>query len=92
MMAFSISEVVMDMSLLDNLSYMFTFSIIFAIPAGSIYSSAIYRVLKSDDQNQKEQAVAWVLNAMDLGSLLAAAITAWVLINYYPEIVANPPS
>lgn len=91
-MAFSISEVVMDMSLLDNLSYMFTFSIIFAIPAGSIYSSAIYRVLKSDDQNQKEQAVAWVLNAMDLGSLLAAAITAWVLINYYPEIVANPPS
>jgi len=91
-MAFSISEVVMDMSLLDNLSYMFTFSIIFAIPAGSIYSSAIYRVLKSDDQNQKEQAVAWVLNAMDLGSLLAAAITAWVLITYYPEIVANPPS
>ena len=91
-MAFSISEVVMDMSLLDNLSYMFTFSIIFAIPAGSIYSSAIYRVLKSDDQNQKEQAVAWVLNAMYLGSLLAAAITAWVLINYYPEIVANPPS
>ena len=68
----------------NSLSWMFTFSVLFSIPAGSVYSGVINKILSSKNQevvqSEKEPALNWVLIMMDAGSLLAAAFTAFIFI------------
>lgn len=79
-----------------SLTLLFLFSILMAIPAGSVYSSIIYKALDDKDdrvqENEKEMVINWILIMQDAGSLLAQAATAFILIVFYRSIVENPPS
>ena len=66
----------------------------FALPAGSAYSGSIYLIIENRGnrltENQKETGIIWIENCMDLGSGLASLINAYILITWYPDIVAAP--
>lgn len=100
----------------DGLILMLVISIIVGIPAGSVYSGSIAKILDNEislrihdgiyfrqeldteeaenmelTEGERELAINWILIMMDLGSFLAMGISAYVLINYYPAIIINPP-
>ena len=78
----------------DNLAYLFIFSLLLGIPAGSIYSSSLYSAnsgghhSKEEDQDgkqgadikmkEREMAVNILFMAMDFGSLVAQGVAAYL--------------
>mmetsp|Transcript_23957 Transcript_23957/g.36712 ORF Transcript_23957/g.36712 Transcript_23957/m.36712 type:complete len:121 (-) Transcript_23957:54-416(-) len=68
----------------DNLAYLFTFSLLLGIPAGSIYSSSLLTVnsggLKGQEISKKERemGVNLLFIAMDFGSLLAQGVATFL--------------
>jgi hypothetical protein len=84
-----------DFTLFHNMTLMFVFAIFFSLPAASIYSAVIVKILSPKEdyipQNQKESAINWVLVFQDAGSMFAQIATAFLLLKYFPEVMNNPP-
>lgn len=90
-----VDDGIQDFTLFNSLTSLFIFSIIFSLPAASVYSSQLYSILLNKDgklqHHQKEAAVNLMLIMMDMGSVMANILTAYILLVYYPNVAENPP-